>query len=497
MKLSRNYEFWFVTGSQHLYGPETLEQVASDSEKLVAQLNAEGGYSYKIVYKDTLKTPAEITEFMKKANNEDNCAGIIGWCHTFSPAKMWIKGLSILNKPFLHLHTQFNRDIPWGEIDMDFMNLNQSAHGDREFGFITTRLRMPRKVVVGHFTDKKVQADIGKYMNVAVAISESKNLKVVRFGDNMRFVAVTEGDKVEAEIKFGWEVNGYGIGKLAQCIEEVSDAEVEALYKEYQEKYTILSTDAASVEAIKYQAKIEIALERFLVEGGYGAFTTNFQTLEGLKQLPGLAVQRLMEKGYGFGGEGDWKTAALVRLTKIMGGNDGKGSSFMEDYTYHMEPGHEMVLGAHMLEVCPSIADVKPGILVQPLGIGDREDPARFVFSCKQGNAINASIVDMGGRMRLILNEVDAVKVPYEMPKLPVAQAMWVPQPSLQEGAQAWILAGGAHHTAYTYDVSLEEYLDFAEFMDIETVVINKDTKMSSFRQDLKLSDLLWNFKSK
>lgn len=495
MKLAKTYEFWFITGSQHLYGPKVLQQVEEDTLNMVKGLNAQGDFNYRIVFKEVVKTPDEITSLIKEANVTQKCAGIIGWMHTFSPAKMWIAGLSILNKPFLHLHTQFNRDIPWDDIDMDFMNLNQSAHGGREFGFINTRLRMPRKVVVGYWEAPKVQQKIGDFMNVAVALSESRQLKIARFGDNMRFVAVTEGDKVEAEIKLGWQIHGYGIGDLVDYIEKVTDDEVEALYKEYEASYNILDTKEESVASIKYQAKLEIAMERFLVDGGFGAFTTTFEDLHGVKQLPGLAVQRLMEKGYGFAGEGDWKTAGLVRLVKIMGQFKGKGTSFMEDYTYHLDPQNAMVLGAHMLEVCPSIANEKPNILVNPLGIGDREDPARFTFSCKTGPALNASIIDMGGRMRLIINEVDAVKVPQQMPKLPVAQAMWKPQPSLEEGAMAWILAGGAHHTVFSLDVGAQELLDFAEFLDIETVLINNDTNMKTFRQDLKLSDVLWNLK--
>lgn len=495
MKLGRTYEFWFVTGSQHLYGPETLKQVEQDSINMVKGLNEQGNLNYKIVFKEVLKTPDEITLLVKEANNNPDCAGLIGWMHTFSPAKMWIKGLSVLSKPFMHLHTQFNRDIPWSEIDMDFMNLNQSAHGGREFGFINTRLRMPRKVVVGYWEDKKVQNKIQKYMNVCVGLAESRTLKIARFGDNMRFVAVTEGDKVEAEIKFGWEISGYGVGDLVAYVNQVTEQEVNALYEEYKKVYNIINESKENVDSIKYQAKIEIALERFLVEGGFGAFTTTFEDLHGLDQLPGLAVQRLMEKGYGFGGEGDWKTAAMTRLIKIMGNKGGLGTSFMEDYTYHFDPENPMVLGAHMLEVCPSIADGEVSILVNPLGIGGKDAPARFTFSCKTGPAINVSLVDMGGRMRLIVNEVDAVKAPYDMPKLPVAKAMWKPQPSLEEGAYAWILAGGAHHTTYSLDVTREEMEDFAEFCDLETVIINNDTNMSTFRQELKLSDLVWNLK--
>ncbi len=496
MKLSKNYVFWFVTGSQHLYGPKTLEQVKNDSEGIVKGLNESGKFNYSIEYKALLTTPEEILALAKEANNDETCAGIIGWMHTFSPAKMWIKGLEALQKPFVHLHTQFNRDIPWDAIDMDFMNLNQSAHGGREFGFINSRLRVPRKVIVGFWQEAKVQEELNRFLNVCVGIAESKTLKIARFGDNMRYVAVTEGDKVEVEIKLGWEVHGYGIGDLVKYVDAVTDAEVDELFQEYKKLYTIESNKAEDIASIKYQAKIEIGMERFLEEGGFGAFTTTFENLYGLDQLPGLAVQRLMEKGYGFGGEGDWKTSGFVRLTKIMGMNGGLGTSFMEDYTYHMDPENPMVLGAHMLEICPTIADGPVSIKVNPLGIGGKDAPARFTFECKTGPALNASLIDMGGRLRLIINNVDAVKAPHAMPKLPVAQAMWIPQPSLEEGAKAWILAGGAHHTVYTQDVSTEQLLDFAEFMGIETLVIDNDTDMKTFRQELKVSDLIWSLKA-
>ncbi len=497
MKVSRGYDIWFVTGSQHLYGPETLRQVEDDAKKMVDGLNEKGNFAYNLVFKTVLTTSEEITALVKEANATDSCAAIVGWMHTFSPAKMWIRGLSILEKPFLHLHTQFNKSIPWDAIDMDFMNLNQSAHGGREFGFINTRLRVPRKVVVGYWEEAKVLEDVRRFIQVAVAISESRCLKVARFGDNMRFVAVTEGDKVEAEIKFGWQVNGFGIGDLVKVVDEVTDDEVDALYEEYKKAYTIVNEDDASVASIKYQAKLEIAMERFLEEGGFTAFTTTFENLYGLEQLPGLAVQRLMDKGYGFGAEGDWKTAAMLRLTKIMGMNEGKGTSFMEDYTYHFDGDNGIALGAHMLEVCPSIAQDTPKILVNPLGIGGKADPARFIFSSKTGPALNASLVDMGGRMRLIINTVESVEAPHDMPKLPVAKAMWKPNPSLNEGAKAWILAGGAHHTVFTLDVTAEQLEDFAEFMDIETVMIDKNTSMDTFRQNLKISDLMWNLKTR
>lgn len=495
MKLSRNYTFWFVTGSQHLYGPTVLKQVEEDSINLVKDLNALGNLDYKVEFKTVIKSSEEVSEVIKEANSDDSCAGIIGWMHTFSPAKMWIKGLSRLQKPFVQLHTQFNRDIPWGEIDMDFMNLNQTAHGGREFGFINARLRVPRKIIVGYYKEEKVLDQLRSFMNVAIAINECKTLKVARFGDNMREVAVTEGDKVEAEIKFGWSINGYAVGDLVKVIDAVTEEEVAALLEEYKSKYTIPDTSAEVMAAIAVQAKIEIGLERFLVKGGFTAFTTTFENLYGLAQLPGLAVQRLMEKGYGFGAEGDWKTAALLRIMKIMQGTKTNGTSFMEDYTYHLDPENKAVLGAHMLEVCPSIAVDKPSIIVRPLGIGGKADPARFIFSAKAGKALNASLVDMGGRMRLIINEVEAIDPIEDMPLLPVAKAMWRPLPDFETGVKSWILSGGAHHTVFTYDVTTEDLLDFCEFMDIESVVIDKNTNYRELKETLKLNDLIWTMK--
>ncbi len=491
----KQHTFWFITGSQHLYGKKTLEQVIKDSINIVEGLKAKVDTPYAIEFKALLTTPDEITDLIKEANNDPNCAGLIGWMHTFSPAKMWIKGLSRLQKPFVQLHTQFNRDIPWNDIDMDFMNLNQTAHGGREFGFINTRLRLPRKIIVGHYEDEKVLKELGSFLNVAVAIEESQNLKVARFGDNMREVAVTEGDKVEAEIKFGWSVNGYAIGDLVEVIDGIPAEDITALVEEYKSLYKIPDQSQAAMASIATQAKIELGIEKFLVDGGFGAFTTTFENLYGLEQLPGLAVQRLMDKGYGFGAEGDWKTAALLRLMKIMGGENGKGTSFMEDYTYHMDPNNKVVLGAHMLEVCPSIAVDQPSIIVRPLGIGGKDDPARFIFTAKTGPALNASLVDLGGRMRLIINTVEAVEVTKDMPNLPVAKALWRPNPSFEDGVKGWILAGGAHHTVYTYDVSVEDLQDFAEFMDIETVIIDKNTDMARFKDDLKVKDMIWNLK--
>lgn len=482
--------FWFVTGSQHLYGPETLEQVAEHSRMIAEQLAQDPIFAYPIVFKPIVKTPDEIYRLILDANSDDSCAGIVTWMHTFSPAKMWIAGLSQLRKPLLHFHTQFNRDIPWETIDMDFMNLNQSAHGDREYGHIGARLGLARKVVVGHWEDGEIRASIAGWMRTAAAFAESRSLKVARFGDNMREVAVTDGDKVEAQIKLGWSVNGYGIGDLAQLMNEVEESEVKSLLNEYAERYTIAAAglgEGPVRDAIAYQARIEIALKRFLEEGGFGAFTTTFEDLHGLKQLPGLAVQRLMEAGYGFGGEGDWKTAALTRVLKVLAGN--KSTSFMEDYTYHFEPGNHMILGAHMLEVCPTIAAGRPTVEVHPLGIGGKEDPARLVFDGQYGPAVNASLVDLGHRFRLLVNVVDGVKVEQSMPKLPVARVLWKPQPSLRESAEAWILAGGAHHTVLSYAITAGNLTDWAEMAGIEAVVIDKETSVQRFKNELRWSD--------
>jgi L-arabinose isomerase len=490
------YVFWFVTGSQHLYGPETLLEVEQNSRTIVEGLNQDAATTYKIVFKDVLTTPDAIRRLMIDANHDDDCAGIISWMHTFSPSKMWISGLSQLRKPYLHLATQFNRDIPWGTIDMDFMNTNQSAHGDREHGFIGARMGVARKVVFGYWEDGEVRSQIGSWMHTSVAYAESQCLKIARFGDNMRQVAVTEGDKVEAEIVFGWSTNGYGVGDLVQHVNAVSDAEVKHLLDEYAALYEIVPAgqkDGAVRDAIAYQARLELGMKSFLVEGGFGAFTTTFEDLHGLKQLPGLASQRLMEQGYGFGGEGDWKTSALVRLMKIMAGNEG--TSFMEDYTYHFEPGHELVLGAHMLEICPTIAADKPRLEVHPLGIGGKEDPARMVFNGRTGPALNASIIDLGNRFRMIVNVVDAVQPSKDMPNLPVARVLWKVQPNLKDGVEAWIRAGGAHHTGFSYKVTTEQLVDFAEMTGIEVAVIDKHTNPIAFRNELRQNDLVWKLK--
>jgi L-arabinose isomerase len=491
----KKYTFWFVAGSQHLYGSETLKKVEEQSRIIAKALDGDVAIPCRIIFKPILKTPDEIAKLCDEANTDENCAGIITWMHTFSPAKMWISGLSILRKPLLHLHTQFGRDIPWDSIDMDFMNLNQSAHGDREYGFIGARMRIARKVVVGYWEDDELRHRIVVWMRASIGYIECKKLKVARFGDNMRQVAVTEGDKVEAQIKLGWSVNGYGVGDLVKLVNEVSDAEANNLLDEYEEIYEIIPecrVEGTARQAVREQARYEIALKTFMREGGFGAFTTTFEDLYGLKQLPGLAVQRLMEAGYGFGGEGDWKTAALVRIMKLMAAGLKKGTSFMEDYTYHFEPGNEMVLGAHMLEVCPSIAVSRPRIEVHSLGIGAKADPARIVFNGNSGPAINASLVDMGNRFRLILNEVDAVTPKEAMPKLPVARILWKPLPNLKDAAEAWILAGGAHHTAFSFDVTAEHMLDWAEMIGVETLLINKGINMMAFRNELKWNDVIW-----
>ncbi len=484
----KNYEFWFVTGSQFLYGDEPLRQVADHSKIIAEHLSEKSPFSVK--FKPVVKTPEEIYQLCTAANSDEKCAGIITWMHTFSPAKMWIKGLMSLQKPLLHLHTQFNRDIPWDSIDMDFMNLNQSAHGDREFGFIGARLRMPRKVVAGYWKDQEVVDRLGRWMRSAVAFVYSKYLKVCRFGDNMRDVAVTEGDKVEAQIKLGWTIDGYGIGDLVKMVEAVSESDIDKLMEEYESLYDMSQVKGSEekIKAVRYQARIEIALKAFMAKGNFEAFTTTFEDLNGLEQLPGLAAQRVMEAGYGFGGEGDWKTSAMVRLLKIMA--DGKATSFMEDYTYHFEPGNQMNLGAHMLEVCPTIASAKPRIEVHTLGIGGKSDPARLVFDCAAGPAICASLVDLGNRFRLIITVVDAVEATHDMPKLPVARVLMKPQPSLATAAEAWIHAGGAHHTVYSQNVTVEQLTDWADMCGIECIVIDNDTKINSLLKELRWNEI-------
>ncbi len=489
-------EVWFVTGSQHLYGEETLKQVADHSQQIASSLNDSINISVKIVFKPVLKTTEEIYALCQAANTSKNCIGIITWMHTFSPAKMWISGLKILQKPLLHLHTQFNRDIPWGEIDMDFMNLNQSAHGDREFGFIMSRMRLERKVVVGHWQHEKVLHHISVWMRTAAAWHDWQGAKFVRFGDNMRYVAVTEGDKVEAEIKFGYSVNTHGIGDLVKVINEVTDANIDKLVKEYEDKYNVVASlrkGGDKHSSLREAAKIEIGLRNFLEAGNFKGFTDTFEDLHGMVQLPGIAVQRLMAEGYGFGGEGDWKTAALVRAMKVMGSGLPGGNSFMEDYTYHFEPNNEMVLGAHMLEICESIASNKPSCEIHPLGIGGKADPVRLVFNVAGGAALNASIIDMGNRFRLLVNNVTAVTPKFDLPKLPVARVLWKPHPNMHDALAAWIYAGGAHHTCYSQNLSAEYLQDFAEMAGIEFVLIDNNTRLYQFKKELKWNETAYN----
>lgn len=491
----KSLEVWFVTGSQHLYGDETLKQVAAHSQAISSSLNKSSIIPVKIVFKPTLTTPDEIFSLCKEANNRSNCIGIIAWMHTFSPAKMWINGLKILQKPLLHLHTQFNRDVPWSSIDMNFMNLNQSAHGDREFGFIMSRMRLSRKVVVGHWEDKNVHEKINIWCRVAAAWNDWQTAKFVRFGDNMRQVAVTEGDKVEAEIKFGYSVNTHGVGDLVAVINKVKEKEIDDLVAVYDKDYklgTSLKKNGNQHSSLRDAAKIEIGLRKFLKAGNYKGYTDTFEDLHGLVQLPGIATQRLMADGYGFGAEGDWKTAALVRAMKVMAIGLPGGNSFMEDYTYHFEPNNNMVLGSHMLEICPSIANAKASCEIHPLGIGGKADPVRLVFNVNSGAALNASVIDMGNRFRLLVNEVEAVKPKNDLPKLPVARVLWKPYPNMNDGLAAWIYAGGAHHTCYSQNLTSEYLSDFAEMAGIEFVLIGKETNLQQLRKELKWNEVIY-----
>ena len=491
-------EVWFVVGSQELYGEETLRKVAEHSQQIAKGLHASSHIPVKIVYKEVVKSPAQITNVCLEANSNKNCIGIIAWMHTFSPAKMWIGGLSILKKPLCHLHTQFNAEIPWASMDMDFMNLNQSAHGDREFGFIMSRMRKKRKVVVGHWEDERVQKKLGIWSRVVLGWDEFQNLKVARIGDNMREVAVTEGDKVEAQIRFGFSVNGFDSSDITKHIDNVSDADTNALVAVYEASYTLapaLQKGGEKRDSLLEAARIEIGLRAFLVEGGFGAFTDTFENLGSLKQLPGIAVQRLMADGYGFGGEGDWKTAALLRAMKVMnvGLENQGGTSFMEDYTYHFTPEKSYVLGSHMLEICSSIADAKPSCEVHPLGIGGKEDPVRLVFNVAAGNAINASLIDMGNRFRLIVNEVEAVAPMADLPKLPVARVLWDCKPNLDIAATTWILAGGAHHTVYSQVLTTEYMEDFADIAGIELLVIDEKTTIRDFKDKINANEAYYH----
>ncbi|MFL7868089.1 MAG: L-arabinose isomerase [Anaerolineales bacterium] len=491
----KGYEVWFVTGSQHLYGAKTLEQVADHSKEIAAALGASAHVPVKVVFKPVLTTPDSIRRLCLDANSEDKCIGLITWMHTFSPAKMWIAGLNLLKKPFLHLHTQYNREIPWAEIDMDFMNLNQSAHGDREFGFIVSRLRLNRKVVVGHWQDEDVQSSIGVWVRAACAWADWQGARFARFGDNMRDVAVTEGDKVEAQIRLGYDVYGYGIGDLVCAVNDVPDGDVQQILEAYLDEYDVvpaLQPDGDRYDSLLTGARVEAGMRNFLEAGNFKGFTTTFEDLHGLAQLPGLAVQRLMRDGYGFGAEGDWKTSALVRAMKVMSAGIEGGVSFMEDYTYHFNGAGDKVLGAHMLEICESIATNRPKLDIMPLSIGGKADPVRLIFDAKTGPAIGASIMDIGQRFRLVANIVDVVPTDEPLPKLPVARALWLPRPSLKIAAAAWIYAGGAHHTSFSYSVTAEHLRDFAEMAGLEFLLIDENTNLEAFKNELRWNDLYY-----
>jgi L-arabinose isomerase len=492
----KQYEVWFVTGSQHLYGPETLKAVADHSREIAAALGASKHMPMQVVFKPVLTTPDAIRDLCLEANSAKNCIGLITWMHTFSPAKMWIAGLSLLKKPFAHLHTQYNREIPWSEIDMNFMNLNQAAHGDREFGFIGSRLRLDRKVVVGHWQDDDVQAKLGMWARAAAAWADWQSAKLVRFGDNMRDVAVTEGDKVAAQIQFGYDVYGYGVGDLVKVVKEASDADVDKMVKAYLDEYEVapaLKPGGEKHASLREGARIEVGMRNFLEAGNFKAFTTTFEDLHGLAQLPGLAVQRLMRDGYGFGAEGDWKTSALVRAMKVMSAGLKGGVSFMEDYTYHFSPSGDKILGAHMLEICESIASNKPKLEILPLSIGGKADPVRLIFDSNTGPAVGASIMDMGQRFRMVASVVDVVPTDQPLPNLPVARALWLPRPNLKVAAAAWIYAGGAHHTSFSYAVTAEQLRDFAEMAGIEFLVIDENTRVDEFKDKLRWNDLYYH----
>jgi len=492
----KQYEIWFVTGSQHLYGPKTLERVAEHSREIAAALGASAEVPAQVVFKPVLTTPEDIRQLCLEANSAPNCAGLITWMHTFSPAKMWISGLNQLKKPFLHLHTQYNREIPWSKIDMDFMNLNQAAHGDREFGFIGSRMRLSRKVVVGHWQDDDVQKRIGAWVRAACAWADWQGARVARFGDNMRDVAVTEGDKVEAQIQFGYDVYGYGVGDLVKAVNDASDADVKQMMQAYFDEYDVipaLQPNGEKHASLVEGARIEVGMRNFLSAGNFKAFTTTFEDLHGLAQLPGLAVQRLMRDGYGFGAEGDWKTSALVRAMKVMSAGLKGGVSFMEDYTYHLSASGDKVLGAHMLEICESIAATKPRLDILPLSIGGKADPLRLIFDANLGPAIGVSIMDMGQRFRIVANVVDVVPTDEPLPNLPVARALWLPRPNLKTAAAAWIYAGGAHHTSFSYALTAEHLYDFAEMAGVEFLLIDEHTKVDEFKDKLRWNDLYYH----
>ncbi|MFL3656660.1 MAG: L-arabinose isomerase [Opitutales bacterium] len=491
-----NFELWFVAGSQHLYGPEALSAVAANSQDVVEALDRSASIPTKVVFKTVGETPESIRAICLDANNALNCVGLIIWCHTFSPAKMWIGGLGALDKPFVHLHTQYHRDLPWGEIDMDYMNLHQAAHGDREFGFICSRMRLERKVVVGHWQDPEVHDRIGAWSRAGIGWRAAQGAKICRIGDNMREVSATEGDKVAAEARFGYSVNGYGVGDVVAFVNEQSDVDVDALCVTYSDEYDVvpsLSKGGDSHESLRDGARIELGMRAFLNDKGASGFTTTFEDLHGLKQLPGLSVQRLMKDGYGFAAEGDWKTAALVYIMKSMAeGLDG-GTSFMEDYTYHLQPENNLVLGSHMLEICPSIAAKKPSLEIHPLGIGGKEDPVRLVFDTPPGPAVNATIVDLGNRFRMVVNEVDVVEPEAPLPKLPVARAVWKPKPDFKTSAASWIYAGGSHHPVFSQALKSEVLQDFAAIAGIELVSIDRSTNVNELRKELRFNDAYYH----
>ena len=495
----KEFEVWFVTGSQHLYGPETLGQVGAHAQEIAGALDKSAAIPVRVICKPVIKTPAEAAALLQEANAAANCIGVITWCHTFSPSKMWINGLKQLRKPIAHLHTQHNRDIPWRSIDMDFMNLNQAAHGDREHGFIMSRMRLNRKVVVGHWQEAAVQQQLGAWSRAAAAWHDWQDARFCRFGDNMREVAVTEGDKVAAQMQFGFSVNGYGVGDLVECVSAAGESDIDQLIGEYESSYYIapkLRKSGALRAALRESARIESGLRAFLSQGGFKGFTTTFEDLHALVQLPGISVQRLMGDGYGFGAEGDWKTCALVRAMKVMAAGLKGGTSFMEDYTYHMDPKRSLVLGAHMLEVCPSIARGRPSLEVHPLGIGGKADPVRLVFDTAAGPAVNASLLDLGNRFRLLVNEVDVVAPKEPLPKLPVARAVWIPKPDLRLSAAAWIYAGGAHHTSFSQAVTTEMIEDFAAIAGIELVIIDAETQLRRFRQELAWNEVCYGLRN-
>lgn len=488
----KDYEFWFVVGSQFLYGPEVLETVDARAEEMAEKLSASEQIPCKVVYKVTVKTEAECTKVMKEANADDRCAGVITWCHTFSPSKMWIHGLGLLQKPWCHFATQYNRHIPNEEIDMDFMNLNQAAHGDREHGFIGARMRLARKIVAGYWEDAPVQKELGDWMRSAVGAAFSKELRLIRFGDNMRDVAVTEGDKVESEIKLGWQVDYWPVGHLVEVMDTVTEAEIDEKLAEYRTRYDFSTDD---LDSVRYQAKEELAIRKIMKREGARGFINSFQDLYGMRQLPGLASQNIMADGMGYGAEGDWKVSGMTAIVKAMAEGLKGGSAFMEDYTYDLEPGKEVSLGAHMLEVCPSVAAEKPRIEVYPLGIGDREPPARLVFEGAAGKGCVISLIDMGGRMRMIVQDIECIKPTLPMPNLPVARVMWKPAPDLLTGVKCWILAGGAHHSVLTTQVTAQMMEDWCEIMGIEFVHISSDTTFENLKQQLFWNDLAWKLK--